>query len=295
MGLANTGPINCLTGQPKEIMYRKLITPALALAALSFSASFFPVAHATESVPDIFRQSETSNLSALSISSTASTNLPIVQAIPDSYEIGASPDAKIAFERTLVTSQPAPPKPESPKPEPVTKPADPVVNNADVNYSATSNGGSQDENEKSTADLAPWQISQMNAQKNYIATQANVPYSAVPPAQVRGVEIVKIAKAHLGVPYVWGGTSETSGWDCSGYVQWVFEQAGIKLPRTSQWVKGMKIDPKDALPGDLVVQDNGTHVGIYIGAGQMYSALNPSVGTLEHSTSIMKADYYRIS
>lgn len=122
-----------------------------------------------------------------------------------------------------------------------------------------------------------------------------VPFVADPPAQKKGAEIVKIAKAHLGVPYVWGGTSPIDGWDCSGYVQWVFGQAGIKLPRVSQWVNETKIDPKDAQPGDLIVQDNGTHVGIYIGNGMMYSALNPSVGTLEHPTSIMKADYYRIS
>lgn len=288
MGLANASPINCLISQPKEIMYSKLIIPALALAALSFSVSFLPIAHAAESLPDIFHQSQPAHLSALSVSSTVSTNSFGSQELQN--EIDASSDAKIAFERTLVTSQPAPPVPQ-----PVEEPADPVITDTDVNYVANSDEESRDRVEQSTAGLAPWQISQLNAQKNYIATQTDVPYAVTAPTQAKGAEIVKIAETRLGVPYVWGGVSPTDGWDCSGYVQWVFGQAGIKLPRTSQWVNGKKIDPTDALPGDLVVQNNGTHVGIYLGNGQMLSALNPTVGTLEHSTSIMKADYYRIS
>lgn len=294
MGLANAGPITCLISQPKEIMYRKLVIPALAVAALSFSASFAPIAHAAEGLPDVFGQSETSHFSALSVSSIVSTDSLVTQALSSNKEISAPANAKITFERTLVASQPAPPKPK-----PVEEPVAPATSDdrqpADTDPVTSSDGPQDVSGQATTAGLAPWQISQLNAQKNYIATQVEVPYAANPPSQAKGAELVKIAKSHLGVPYVWGGTSPVDGWDCSGYVQWVFKQAGIQLPRVSQWVNETKIDPKDALPGDLVVQDNGTHVGIYIGNGKMYSALNPSVGTLEHPTSIMKADYYRIS
>lgn len=271
-------------------MYIKFITPVLTLAALSFSASFLPVAHAAESLPGIFHQSHTSHISAFRASANVTKSLVNVQTTEVTAAVSASSDVKIEFDRSLVTSKPA-----QPKPKPVEKPADSATDSADVNYLANNHDESNDENEQTTAGLEPWQISQLNAQKNYIATQVKVPFTANPPAQAKGSEIVKIAGEHLGVPYVWGGVSSTNGWDCSGYVQWVFRQAGIQLPRVSQWVNETKIDPKDAQPGDLVVQNNGTHVGIYVGHGMMYSALNPSVGTLEHSTSIMKADYYRIA
>lgn len=111
----------------------------------------------------------------------------------------------------------------------------------------------------------------------------------------QGSKITNIAKKYLGASYVWGGTSPTDGWDCSGYVQFVFREAGIELPRIEQWVGQQKIKREEALPGDFIVQDGGTHVGIYAGNGMMYSALNPSQGTMLHSVDIMPAEFYRIS
>lgn len=274
-------------------MYIKLITPVLALAALSFSASFLPITQTAEKLPGIFHQSNTSSASAIRANSNAITadfNIPVALT---SEKISAASDVKIDFEKAQVTSQPAPPKPVEPVVPAASSETLAAAPSADT-QPADANAGPQGGSAQETAGLAPWQISQLNAQRNYIATMLAVPFAANPLVQPKGAEIVKIAKAHLGVPYVWGGVSPVEGWDCSGYVQWVFAQAGIKLPRVSQWVNQTKIDPKDAQPGDLVVQDNGTHVGIYIGNGMMYSALNPSVGTLEHSTNIMKADYYRI-
>lgn len=278
-------------------MYRKFVIPVLALASLSFSANFLPVAHAAESLPGIFHQSETVPASAVDVTTNRDAAFSNTSGILNSGSISTSADVKIQFEKSLVTSQPAPPKPVEPV-IPATSSETPAATNDEKpqagTQAANATDGPLDVGAQETAGLAPWQISQLNAQKNYMATMLAVPFATSPPAQAKGAEIVKIAKAHLGVPYVWGGVSPVDGWDCSGYVQWVFGQAGIKLPRVSQWVNETKIDPKDAQPGDLVVQDNGTHVGIYIGNGRMYSALNPSEGTLEHSTNIMKADYYRI-
>ena len=87
-------------------------------------------------------------------------------------------------------------------------------------------------------------------------------------------QIITNAKKHLGVPYVWGGTSP-KGFDCSGLVQYVFAQSGIQLPRTTtEQVKlGTYVSKANLKPGDLVFLQNTyrqgvSHVGIYIGDGQ---------------------------
>ena len=93
----------------------------------------------------------------------------------------------------------------------------------------------------------------------------------------------------IGGAYVWGGSS-FKAWDCSGFTQWVYAQNGINLPRTTwaQFAAGTPTaTPK---PGDLVSQNGGSHVGIYIGNGQMISALNPMQGTQVHSVNAMQLD-----
>ncbi|MDJ0356344.1 NlpC/P60 family protein [Paenarthrobacter sp. PH39-S1] len=97
-------------------------------------------------------------------------------------------------------------------------------------------------------------------------------------------DVIQYAQEGVGGTYVWGGTA-FKAWDCSGYVQWVYSQAGIQLPRTEQWLTGTPTTTPQ--PGDLVVQNpdgpnHWGHVGIYAGNGMMFSALNPAVGTLLH-------------
>ncbi|WP_051441754.1 C40 family peptidase, partial [Arthrobacter sp. H14] len=97
--------------------------------------------------------------------------------------------------------------------------------------------------------------------------------------------VVEYAYAGLGRPYVWGGTSFISGWDCSGFVQWAYRHAGIELPRVSQW-EALRPTTTPS-PGDLVTQrpdgpNHWAHVGIYVGNGMMISALNPDEGTVLH-------------
>ena len=97
-----------------------------------------------------------------------------------------------------------------------------------------------------------------------------------------GQAVVADAQKYLGVPYVWGGTNASTGLDCSGLVQDVFADLGVKLPRTSQEqaLVGTAVPSlADAQPGDLVFfpGSDGTasapgHVGIYIGNGQMIDA-----------------------
>ncbi|WP_243400087.1 C40 family peptidase [Arthrobacter glacialis] len=99
-------------------------------------------------------------------------------------------------------------------------------------------------------------------------------------------DILAAAYQGLGHSYVWGGTSFENGWDCSGFVQWAYRQAGVGLPRTEQWLP--MVETNNPQPGDIVVQNpdgpnHWSHIGIYIGGGKMISALNPSVGTILHT------------
>jgi cell wall-associated NlpC family hydrolase len=94
--------------------------------------------------------------------------------------------------------------------------------------------------------------------------------------------LAAIAYTGIGHPYLWGGTTP-NGWDCSGFTQWVYAQAGISIPRTNAWT-AMRPTATPA-PGDLVMQNGGAHVGIYVGNGMMISALNPSQGTLLHAAA----------
>jgi cell wall-associated NlpC family hydrolase len=88
--------------------------------------------------------------------------------------------------------------------------------------------------------------------------------------------IVSLAMQYLGIPYKWGGASPTTGFDCSGLVQYVYAQVGISLPHytVSQWnYPGAVPVPKNQLePGDLVFFNGLDHVGIYIGYGDFIDA-----------------------
>lgn len=93
-----------------------------------------------------------------------------------------------------------------------------------------------------------------------------------------GQTIVDYACQFIGNPYVWGGTSLTSGADCSGFVQSVYANFGISLPRTTwdQEHAGIEISYEEAMPGDLILYEG--HVGIYMGDGNIVNAINPSKG-----------------
>ncbi|HLR44475.1 MAG TPA: NlpC/P60 family protein [Brevibacterium sp.] len=100
--------------------------------------------------------------------------------------------------------------------------------------------------------------------------------------------IIAEAKKHMGVPYRWGGTSPDSGWDCSGYTQYVYGKNGIDLPRTTGAQKnaGEVISEKEAKPGDLVWVPG--HIGIISETkGQMYDAGSSRTNTSKRSYSWM--------
>ena len=96
--------------------------------------------------------------------------------------------------------------------------------------------------------------------------------------------IYKEAQKYVGTPYVWGGSTPDTGFDCSGYVCWVYNQNGYDVGRTTAnglWNKSQHISEAEAKPGDLVFFEGTydtpgkSHVGIYLGNGKMVSAGDP--------------------
>ena len=96
---------------------------------------------------------------------------------------------------------------------------------------------------------------------------------------VTGARTTRFARRLLGVPYRYGGTSPRSGFDCSGFVRYVFEHFGIDLPHSSyaQFSLGRRVPRRALKPGDLVFFDGVGHVGIYVGSGRFIHA--PHTGT----------------
>lgn len=117
----------------------------------------------------------------------------------------------------------------------------------------------------------------LNQQSSYKGPTApeyvlNPPYSTLD-----GSTILKVASKYVGTPYVFGGETP-NGFDCSGYVRFVFSQFGLDLPHSviAQSHMGIVVKQADALPGDLVILDDLSHDGIYAGNGLFYHA--PRVG-----------------
>jgi peptidoglycan DL-endopeptidase CwlO len=104
-------------------------------------------------------------------------------------------------------------------------------------------------------------------------------------------DVVSIAMQYLGVPYVWGGASPSTGFDCSGFVMYVFAQIGVSLPHhaASQYNYGVPVSRDQLAPGDLVFFDGLGHVGIYIGNGQFIHA--PHTGDVVKISSLYESWY----
>ena len=91
-------------------------------------------------------------------------------------------------------------------------------------------------------------------------------------------ELVRSARSFLGVPYLWGGASPETGFDCSGLTMTVYQLSGLDLPRTSreQYTAGNPVELSSLEKGDLVFfapgGDKISHVGIYTGNGQFIHA-----------------------
>jgi cell wall-associated NlpC family hydrolase len=107
-------------------------------------------------------------------------------------------------------------------------------------------------------------------------------------------QIVQLAQKYVGTPYKWGGTTP-KGFDCSGFAQYVYAHAGVRLPRTTyeQWRIGAPVSRGQLREGDLVFFHRGPrgpeHEGIYVGNGQMLVA--PHTGAVVRFESINQPGY----
>lgn len=104
-----------------------------------------------------------------------------------------------------------------------------------------------------------------------------------------GQAVVDYAMQFVGNPYVWGGTSLTNGADCSGFVQSVYANFGVSMPRTSSAMRsaGTEVSYSEAVPGDVICYER--HVGIYIGNGQIVNAIDEA-----HGIGVSSATYTNI-
>lgn len=111
-------------------------------------------------------------------------------------------------------------------------------------------------------------------------------------------QVIQIAQQYIGVPYVYGGSSPQSGFDCSGLTQYVYAQLGIALPHQSEGQRvyaqahGVQVSAADAQPGDLMWQYG--HVGIYAGDGKILHAPQPGEVVSVWDAGYSAFEYYRL-
>ncbi|MCL6445072.1 MAG: C40 family peptidase [Alicyclobacillus sp.] len=151
-------------------------------------------------------------------------------------------------------------------------------------------------------DLAVGQVIHLPAASSAGTVNSSSPNSSTQssstPASITGSSraakaqaILDTAESYLGVPYAWGGSSPSTGFDCSGFVQYVFAKNGIMLPREShdQAAVGVPVSQSALQPGDLLFftdtdsyasqyANHVTHVGIYMGNGNMIESSSANNG-----------------
>ena len=135
------------------------------------------------------------------------------------------------------------------------------------------------------------------AQQQAFDSQDQLTYTAVdlgdtaipvapPPDGSLASQVISLAMQHLGTPYVWGGSSPSTGFDCSGLISYVYAQIGISLPHhaASQYSYGTPVAYEDLQPADLVFFGGLSHMGMYIGGGQFIHA--PHTGDVVKISSL---------
>lgn len=146
-----------------------------------------------------------------------------------------------------------------------------------------------------------WAVDVGNIMKNFYRTAKSVSQSSSSTTSSSRNSIVDSAKKYIGTPYVWGGESMSEGgMDCSGFVYNALKDAGYNVGRTNaQGYRsyGAKVNKVDMQPGDLIFfgkDGNASHIGIYIGNGQMIHSSGGSSNTKSNpgkGVSITNVDY----
>ena len=145
--------------------------------------------------------------------------------------------------------------------------------------SSTPRTGITDTTDKQTDNLSTNNNQESNDSSSNVSTSS------------KGTDVLAYAMQFVGYPYVYGGSS-TSGFDCSGFTQYVYKHFGVTLNRTAaaQSSNGTAVSRSNLQPGDLVMFGSPiNHVGIYAGGGRIVHAANPSRGV---TTDTINSGYY---
>lgn len=232
------------------------------------------------------RDSATVQLSASELSVERASNVA-PQAVTTALE------SELTFERPAVTSEPAPepepepepapspvqdPEPES-APEPEPEPESAPVQAPEPEHPEIPEPVQEPVDEASAESQQSQQASAPQQQEPQQQSQSNSGPATSGGTQDRpsssgggSSSVVSAAYAGLGVPYQWGGTT-TAGFDCSGFINWAYNQAGQGgLPRTTYGMEASLPRVSSPQPGDIVLANNSSHGAIYVGNGQVISA-----------------------
>ena len=133
-------------------------------------------------------------------------------------------------------------------------------------------------------------------EENQVETEQEQEEESTASASSEGNDVVEFAKKYLGYKYVAGGSSPSTGFDCSGFTTYVFRNFGVSLNRSSkdQIKNGTAVSKSNLLPGDIVIFKNQGktaigHVGIYIGNGNFIHAANKKEGVV---ITALSSSYY---
>ncbi|MFC0581835.1 C40 family peptidase [Micrococcoides hystricis] len=183
---------------------------------------------------------------------------------------------KVKRDEVSTTSEPRPEPVVEEQPEPAQEEEAPAAETNTQNQTTQA-----PQQQQATEQARPQQQSQTQVAA---ASTPKPKAEAKAPAGASG--IVASAYAGVGSPYVLGGGTP-SGWDCSGFTAWVYAQNGISIPRTTWGIMGSSKFQRvsSPAPGDLVIQNGGGHVVVYVGGGKAIGAQNPSVGTIVQSVN----------
>ena len=139
--------------------------------------------------------------------------------------------------------------------------------------------------------VGPQTLGALGINRHAKPSRPDPPKHADPKPSSRGAKVASVAQRYLGIPYRWGGESPRTGFDCSGFVWYVFSRVGVSLPRvvSAQYAVGKRVSRGALRPGDIVFFDGLGHDGIYIGRGRFVHS--PHTGDVVKISSIHESWY----